>query len=143
VKTIFITFKNFLIIPYFIVNFFIFLFITGILIYFSLFPAENNNYPVPSSLEIIHAGKEISTGLSHSFSEMIRGNLNAAKSYNIYGPGIFLFFFIQLIMRILFSLLFHLSKGQKKLIHIDATISIILFLITFYPFLYRLIVLIF
>ncbi len=141
-KTISTIFIKSLTVPYLIVNFFIFLFIIAIFIYFSLFSATKNNYPLQSSLEIIHAGKEISSGLSHSFSEIIRGNLRSAKEYNIYGLNIFLFFALQLLMRILFTLLFHLTNRSKNIIFVDVIISLILFLTLFSPFIQRLIVLI-
>jgi hypothetical protein len=114
----------------------------GVFVYFALFPAVNVKYHLQSSLETIHAGKEISTGLSHSFSEIIRGNLKSAKAYNIYGLNICLFFALQLLMRILFTLLFHFTNRSKNIIFTDVTISLILFLILFFPFIQRLIVLI-
>lgn len=141
-KTKNVILKNFLSVPYFVINIFILLFLTAVFIYFSLFSAQKNNYPLQSSLEIIHAGKEISTGLSHSFSEIIRGNLRSAKEHNVYGLNIFLFFALQLIMRILFTLLFHFTNRPKNIIFADVTISLILFMILFYPFIQRLIVLI-
>jgi hypothetical protein len=123
--------------PYIIINA-VFLFILlGIFCYSAVFSAERNNYPIPSSLEILKEGKDLSSGLSHSFSELMRGRMESARKYNEYGLRIFMFFMIQLIMRLIFMFLFIRSQKGIIWVFVDTGTSIVLFLITFWPFICR------
>jgi hypothetical protein len=107
------------------------------MIYSALFSATKNHYPVPSSMEILKERKDISSGLSRSFSELIRGRINSAREFNEQGPRIFFFFLLQLLMRPAFSFLYIRNHQAVRLIFIDAGISILLFVLAFLPFIER------
>jgi hypothetical protein len=123
--------------PYIIINGIFIGILFGIFSYSALFSAARNNYPIPSSLEILKESKEISSGLSRSFSELMRGRIDSARKYNEYGPRIFLFFLNQLLMRLFFLFLYIQNNQRVSLVYLDAGTSIVLFLITFWPFICR------
>ncbi|OFY48740.1 MAG: hypothetical protein A2Y87_07410 [Bacteroidetes bacterium RBG_13_46_8] len=123
--------------PYIIINGIFLLVLLGIFSYSAIFSAARNNYPVPSSLEILKESKDISSGLSRSFSELVKGRIDSARKYNEHGPRIFLFFLIQFFMRIFFLFLYIRSQKKMIVIFLDAGASIVLFLITFWPFICR------
>lgn len=78
-----------------------------------------------------------SCGLTRSFSAILHQHSDAAFEWNKYGWQIFLFFSIQLVMRILF-LLFTVLPGRmiRLIAKIDGVISSVLFVICFYPFIF-------
>ncbi len=103
-----------------------------VFVYSGIFSAQKNNHPVPCIHEKI-LGKPCPTcGISHSFSEIIRGNFKEAKEWNRNGIPIFLFFFIQLIMRVGITIL-----NQKKIVsgktilYFDVVFSLLLFIVCF------------
>jgi hypothetical protein len=122
--------------PYVIINGIFLVVLLGIFSYSALFSAMHNRYPIPSSLEILKKSNELSTGLSRSFSEIMRGRIGSAREYNKYGPRIFLFFLVQFFMRPFFLFLFIRNNQRTIWVYFDAGASIILFLITFWPFIY-------
>jgi hypothetical protein len=109
----------------------------GILSYSALFSAARNNYPIPGSLETLRISKEISSGLSRSFSELMRGRIDSAREYNEHGPRIFLFFPVQVFMRPFFLFLYLRNHHGITWVCLDAGTSIVLFLIAFWPFICR------
>lgn len=112
--------------------------LAGIMGYAAMFSANGTHYPIPSSMQMLNQGKDISAGLSRSFSELVRGRIHRSREYNEYGPRIFLFFLLQLLMRPLFAF-FYLKQHQAvKWIYLDAGISIVLFVMAFLPFIKRL-----
>jgi len=118
--------------PYLILNLFFIGLILSIFTYSAIFSAEKDNHPVPSYYEKF-AGKESPTsGLSRSFSEIIRGNLKEGKAWNSNGIPIFLFFLVQLFIRFTTSI-FAIKKtvDLKKLVWFDGIISLVLFLLCF------------
>jgi len=123
--------------PFIIINGIFLVVLLGIFSYSAIFSAAHNNYPVPSSLEILKESKDISTGLSRSFSELMRGRIGSAREYNEHGPRIFLFFLLQFFMRPFFLFLYIRSQKKIIVIFLDAGASIVLFLITFWPFICR------
>jgi hypothetical protein len=107
--------------------------------YFLSFSSREQNYPLPSFYNEITGKKSISTGLSRSFSELIRGNLDEAKEYNAYGPRLFIFFLAQFFLRIIFSYLYSSQFIiSNYIIFSDSIISFILFIICFWPFIINL-----
>jgi len=108
-----------------------------IFLYSLIFHGDNGNYPIPSFSRSLTGEDTISTGLSRSFSELVRFNFSAAAGYNPYGLRIWLFFVVELVMRLFVSMLLALRPIQRinLLIIIDATQAIILFIISFWPFL--------
>ncbi len=100
-----------------------------IFVYAALFSPENPHYPIPSFYNRFMSGKPSpTTGLSHSFSAIVRGNFHDAKQLNSFGIRIFLFFFLEWIFRAV--AFFSLKKGwipYKKLLPADILVSVILF----------------
>ncbi len=120
---------------YLIINLFLAGVILLIFLYSGLFSPEKDNYPVVCIHEKITGEPCASCGMSHSFSLIVRGRISEAYDWNIYGFRIFLFFTAQLIMRIVFSIIYlKYQATNKQLIIYDITISIMLFIISFLPF---------
>jgi hypothetical protein len=105
--------------------------IIAIIIYSGIFSAQNE-HPI-KCVHFEQTGIPCETcGISRSFSEIVRFDFQSAKDFNRNGIPIFLFFLIQLVFRILFSLIY--SKNWTKprnVIIIDSLVSILLFLIMF------------
>ena len=117
---------------YLIINLIFIVIILLIFSYSIIFSKQNDNYPI----ECIHkqiTGKICATcGLSHSFSEIVRGNFKEAKTLNENGIYIFAFFFIQLITRLLVSAILILNFSTiNYLIVSDSIFSFLLFLLCF------------
>jgi hypothetical protein len=93
------------------------------------------SYPIPSGSQVVTGTDSPSTGLSRSFSAIVRFNFTEARSYNPYGIRIFLFFLIQLFMRAAGIVLAGKVIQRCRIIIIsDIMLSIILFFICFWPF---------
>ena len=109
--------------------------IVMILLYSAIFSPEKSDYPVPSAYTGITDNESVSTGLSHSFSEIIRLNFRKAHEYNPYGFRIFLFFLVQLFFKINFLKVARSKVYDASLITLDIVLSVSIFLIAFWPFL--------
>jgi hypothetical protein len=121
--------------PYLFINIFLAGVIVLVMIYSGIFSPEKNTYPVVCIHEKLTGQPCVSCGLSHSFSLILRGRIDEAYSWNIYGMRIFIFFAAQLVMRILYSFIYVRNPGiQKKLIIFDITGSSVIFLMAFMPF---------
>jgi len=121
--------------PYLIINAFFIALIIIILAYSGIFSPARDNYPVTCIHEKLYGRPCISCGLSHSFSLIVRGRIEEAYKWNIYGLRIFLFFFSQLILRVAFSIFYVKYTGtRKQLILTDCIGSAMLFLISFWTF---------
>ena len=103
--------------------------------YSGFFSPEKDNYPVVCIHEKITGLKCFSCGLSHSFSLIVRGRFDEAYRWNVYGMQVFLFFLLQFVMRLVFSM-FYVNAGstRRQLILYDIAGSVLLFMIAFYPF---------
>jgi hypothetical protein len=126
--------------PYLIINIFIAGVILLIIAYSGFFSPEKNNYPVTCLHEKLTGEPCFSCGLSHSFSLIVRGRIDEAYQWNLYGMRVFLFFVSQLILRVAFSI-FYLRYPDtcKQLIITDCIGSGLIFLISFWPFIARII----
>jgi hypothetical protein len=125
--------------PYLKINLILAGVIVLVLAYSGIFSPDRNNYPVVCIHEKITGMKCFSCGLSHSFSLIVRGRIDEAYRWNVYGMQVFLFFFLQLILRVSFSIFFiNDKKNRQQLILFDVVGSIIIFLLVFYPFLRQL-----
>ncbi len=121
--------------PYLIINIFFAGVILLIIAYSGIFSPDTNNYPVVCIHQKITGQPCFSCGLSHSFSLIVRGRIEEAYNWNIYGMQVFLFFLSQLIMRVAFSIFYlRYPETRKQLIIIDCIGSGIIFLIAFMPF---------
>lgn len=117
--------------PYLFINLIIAGIILLLIIYSGIFSANGMAYPIKSAT----IQPTISTGLSRAFSEIVRFNFSAATVYNPYAISIFLFFFIQLILRFIISfLLFSTRISTKFLLITDILVSILIFLKSYYNF---------
>jgi len=110
--------------------------IISIITYSLVFSADDLKYPVPSGSTLLTREVSPSAGLSRSFSEIVRFNFGEAKLYNPYGIRLFSFFAIQLLLRIgaIFIALHFSLRRRQFLILADATLSILLFILFFCPF---------
>lgn len=119
--------------PYHIINLCFAGIIIMIFIYSGIFSAEKENYPIKSACKTITREPCKSTGLSRSFSEIVRFKFESAKSYNKFGIKIFLFFLIQLFLRFITSLfLYYKMLTQKRLVILDSIVSSGLYLYCFW-----------
>lgn len=124
--------------PYIIINLILAGVIVLIIAYSGIFSPEKDNYPITCIHEKLTGEPCISCGLSHSFSLIVRGRISEAYQWNMYGVQVFLFFVLQLLMRIAFSF-FYLRNTtvRKQLIITDAIGSGIIFLIAFWPYIVK------
>ena len=106
-----------------------------VLAYSGIFSPDKNNYPVVCIHQKLTGRPCFSCGLSHSFSLIVRGRIEEAYKWNIYGMRVFIFFFSQFLMRIFFTVIYLNNENQRIwLIRYDIAGSILLFSISFYPF---------
>lgn len=104
----------------------------GVILYSSIYKA--NSHPIPALLTEITGEMPPSKGLSASFSEIARGNLALAKTYNPYGIRIFAFFALQVLLRPFVSIILSLKgDGVTRVALADASASIALFVFCFWP----------
>lgn len=108
-----------------------------IFIYAASFNA-GNDYPVSSQYKLITGEKTESTGLSRAFSEMVRLNFEKARAYNENSPGVFSFFLLQLLLRIVLFFSYPQTKNKMLMIRLDAAGSALLFLVFFRNFIFSL-----
>lgn len=121
--------------PYLIINMIFTGVILLIIVYSGFFSPEKNNYPVVCLHEKVTGEPCFSCGLSHSFSLIIRGKIDEAYKWNIYGMRVFLFFALQLVLRVGFSLFYmKFPDTRRQLIIIDCAGSGLIFMISFGPF---------
>lgn len=121
--------------PYLIINIFLAGIILLIMLYSGIFSPDKDNYPVTCIHEQLTGEPCVSCGLSHSFSLIVRGRVEEAYKWNIYGMRLFIFFAAQFIMRMLFSYIYiRYTDTRKQLINLDITGSAAIFLISFWHF---------
>lgn len=121
--------------PYIIVNIVLAGVIVLIMIYSAIFSPDEDEYPVVCIHQKITGEPCVSCGLSHSFSLILRGRFNEAYSWNVYGMRVFLFFLLQLFMRVFLSFFYiKFVDTRKQLIMMDIIGSVLIFLISFRQF---------
>ncbi len=119
--------------PYHIINLCFAGIIILVFIYSGIFSADKNNHPIKSACATVEGHPCKSEGLSRSFSEIIRFKFESAKSYNKNGIQVFMFFFIQLFLRVITSiLLIKKILKQRKLVLLDGFISASLYFYCFW-----------
>ncbi len=122
--------------PYLSINAILAGFIFLIFLYSAVFSPEKENYIFHSAHETFSVDYSLSTGLSRGFSSIVRLRFNDALNYNPLSIRIFMFFLIQLFLRIFFFL------SSKKPVYgdlrftilPDIVISSVLFIVFFEPF---------
>ena len=106
--------------------------IVMIFIYYGIFSAEKSNHPVQCVHERLTGESCPTCGLSNSFSEIIRFNFEEAKEWNQNGIPIFLFFLIQLLLRIGIIIISRFEIfPERQILYFDVSFSIVLFIICF------------
>lgn len=104
--------------------------------YSGFYSPDENNYPVVCVHERITGEPCPSCGLSHAFSLIIRGRVDEALQLNSASLRVFLFFVLQLIMRIALGIWNMVTdRWLKQIIWFDAVTSSAMALFAFYPFL--------
>lgn len=102
-----------------------------IISYSGFYSAKLDNHPIECSV-YISTGKICPTcGVSRAFSEIVRLNFDSAIEYNPLSIKIFLFFFIQTIIRIIFLGLLIFKFKQNLILYTDIILSTSLFLYSF------------
>jgi hypothetical protein len=103
--------------------------------YSGIFSPETNNYPLVCIHEKLTGEQCASCGLSHGFSLILRGRISEAYQWNQYSFRVFLFFVLQFILRLSFSVIYAKYQGiSKQLIIMDSLGSTVMFLLVFWPF---------
>ena len=121
--------------PYLTINSILAGVIILIFIYSGFFSPLKDNYPLVCVHEKMTGEPCASCGLSHSFSLIVRGKISEAYDWNIYGLRVFLFFALQLVMRVVFSIFYQkYADTRMQLVVYDITSSVILFLMCFLPY---------
>lgn len=122
---------------YLIVNFIFAGIVVLIVLYSGIFSAQKQNHLIPSFCPVQPCA---STGLSRSFSEIVRFRFESANSYNTNGIKIFLFFFCQFWLRLFFSAAYaKFQKYKTKIIIFDSIFTVLLFFLSFKNFIILLI----
>jgi hypothetical protein len=112
--------------PYLTINFIIAGICIFIFAYSGFFIAAENNHVIKCGV-YEQTGKYCPTcGLSRGFSEIVRLNIHSAAKYNMNALPVFIFFFVQFILRIAFSFAWLLFHRKLWLIIFDAGISVLL-----------------
>ena len=119
-------------VAYFILNISFMAIIMAILLYSTFYKYSNHHIPALLTQEtgIIPPSK----GLSASFAEIVRGNISTALELNPHSIRIFSFFVIQFLLRTV--ILIALKKQWlpvNKMVTLDVSISVILFVVCFAP----------
>ena len=105
-----------------------------VFIYSCLFLPENGSHIIPSFYTDITGDSSPSLGLSRAFSALVRGDLALANQFNPHALNIFAFFGFQFLYRLISLKVDSISFfNRKRWIQIDIVLTIVLFLIAFYP----------
>ena len=104
--------------------------------YSGFYSPDEDKYPVACIHETLTGEPCPSCGLSHAFSLIVRGRFDEALQWNSASAGVFLFFALQLAMRIaLGAWAYRTDKYLSELSVADAIVSSLMALVAFFPFL--------
>lgn len=122
--------------PYFILN----LILAGVILlimgYSLFYSPDENRYPVPCVHEKLTGEPCPSCGLSHAFSLIVRGRIDEALDWNSYSLQVFIFFAVQLLMRLSLALVaLKVIVNLRSIAVTDAVVSAVMTLTAFFPFL--------
>ena len=108
------------------------LFIMG---YSGFYSPDKDKYPVPCIHETLTGEQCPSCGLSHAFSLILRGRFDEAMQWNSASAGVFLFFALQLVMRVALGIrTLKTDKYLRQISSADAVISSLMIIAAFFPF---------
>ena len=117
---------------YLLMNMFFVLMILFVFIYSGIYSPEKNNHPIKCIHEQLLGSKCPTCGMSRGFSAIVRGRIDDALTYQRNSVPVFIFFLLQLILRLVAIMLLLKSLVPLKIIaNIDITVSLLLFLLTF------------
>ncbi len=123
---------------YLLINYIFIVTIFAIFIYSGLYGDGQNNNPVNCIHEELLGAKCPTCGLSRGFSAIVRFHFTEAVEFQRNSIPIFLFFAIELFMRLLSIALVCKSKVSLKTItNIDITLSLLLFIVTFHNLIFQ------
>jgi len=121
--------------PYLIINLVFAGIIISVILYSLVFSAAGASHPIPSGSQWVAGEASLSTGLSRSFSSVVRFDFESARRQNPYGIRIFAFFLLQLLLRLAAIMLgIRAVTWIRGYAWADAAITIFLFGIFFFPF---------
>lgn len=121
--------------PYLLINIVFAGIIIVVMAYSGIFSPVKNDYPVACIHEKLTGEPCASCGLSHSFSLILRGQIDEALTWNSYGLRVFIFFAAQLLLRIVFSFYYiRYPLNRNNLILADSAGSGIMVILAFWPF---------
>ncbi len=119
-------------VAYFILNISFMAIIMAIFLYAAFY--KNSNHHIPALLTQETGIIPPSKGLSASFAEIVRGNISTALEMNPHAIRIFSFFVVQFLFRALILILLKkLWLPVNKMVTIDVSTSVILFVVCFAP----------
>ncbi|NLE35907.1 MAG: DUF2752 domain-containing protein [Bacteroidales bacterium] len=122
--------------PYFLLNIILAGVILSIMGYSLLYSPDEEKYPVPCIHEKLTGEPCPSCGMSHAFSLIVRGRLAEAMEWNNHSLRLFLFFALQLLMRISLAVVaFRTTKNLRAITVTDAVVSSVMVLTAFWPLL--------
>jgi len=117
---------------YLLVNFIFAGIILIIFVYSGIYSPDKNDHPVKCIHEELLGSKCPTCGMSRGFSAIVRFRFIDAVEFQRNSIPVFLFFALQLLMRLLAIILVRKSNIALNLItNVDITLSLLLFLITF------------
>lgn len=105
--------------------------------YSAVFSPDSGSYPIACVHEVVLGEPCPSCGMSHAFSLILRGRIDEAREWNYYSVTLFLFFAVQLFLRLFFSVADKLSAARpiagKAILITDIVISSVMVIVAFYP----------
>ena len=123
--------------PYLVVNLALAGVIVLVFVYSAVFSPDKSNYPVACVHELMLSEPCPSCGMSHAFSLILKGEFDNALELNSYSVTLFLFFVVQLFLRLIFSVADRLSAvrpvAAKVVLLTDIVISSVMVIVAFYP----------
>lgn len=106
--------------------------LVSIFVYSGVFSADENNHPI--DCYFAQRGIQCPTcGISRGFSEIMEGHLSRAQEYNANSLRLFLFFVIQLLLRIVALVVDKRINKTKQIVIVDGFQAALLAIICFYP----------
>ncbi len=120
--------------PYLTINLAFGLVCIAIVGYALIYPPATGSHPIPCVFTTLTGEECAGCGLSRGFSHVVRFNFETAQEINPHSVGIFLFFALQLTLRIAGSILYLNTRiPHPALFTGDALLSLTAFIATFMP----------
>jgi hypothetical protein len=112
--------------------------VLAIFLYSAIFSPHSGNHPVKCVHEELLGSRCPTCGMSQAFSAIVRLQFENARTLQPNSISVFLFFFLQLILRAAFLLLLKAKPAFLKIITIaDLPIALIMFIFFFRSIIYQ------